>query len=573
MASEISNNYIEVLQSLKDKIRQARLQTAVAVNNTLLTVYWEIGNTINKQETAEGWGAKTVEKLAKDLRLEFPDMKGLSPRNLRYMRDFALAWPQFLVLQPPAAELHSSENQTVTILQVPPAKLDTEAATTILQGNPAKSEPLKKQEQIVQVMLAQLSWYHHTTLLDKVKDSTTRLFYIQKTAENGWTRDVMVHQIESQLHERQGALTNNFKQALPAYDSELATQLFKDPYQLDFIMLGEEAKERDLENALMNHITRLLLELGDGFAFMGRQKRFEAGGKEFFIDLLFYHTKLRRHIIIELKIGEFEPEFVSKMNMYLGIADDTLKGEYDNPAIGLILCKTKNKIVAEYALRDTSKPIGIAEYKIAQMLPEDIKGELPSIEEIETRLDEELKEAQSPIDSRLQTIKEKIKNSQGDEIQTPATFALLQQIYQNGLRVLYTELMGKMNVFEEYFLSKSFFWYCTNHNFSSLEQADDFWKVEESLKQIFDFSFQMRLDGFKKAGTEHGNAYHTLTFRMDTYHYSFTLVNYNNQQPFLKKLYHQPLTVNDRQQIADVMMNAIMDDIERILERINKQGS
>ena len=344
-------------------------------------------------------------------------------------------------------------------------------------------------------------------------------------------------------------------------------------------MLGEQAKERDLEDALMTHVTKVLLELGAGFAFMGRQKRFDAGGREFFIDLLFYHTKLRRHIIIELKIGEFEPEYVSKMNLYLGLADDQLKGEHDEPAIGLILCKTNNKIVAEYALRDTSKPIGIAEYKIAERLPDNIKGELPSIEEIEQRVDEEIKEArpvpplrESPVDERLQAIKNKIKNIKTDEIQTPATFAILSQLYQIGLRVLFIELMNKVKVFDEDFYSKSFHWHCPNKHFTNLEQVDEFWKVEENLKQIFDFSFQIRLDDFKKAGTEHCNASHTLTFRIDTYHYSFTLVNYNNEQPFLKKLYHQPLTTTDRQQIADMMMTATMDDIERFLERI-KEGN
>ncbi len=211
----------------------------------------------------------------------------------------------------------------------------------------------------------------------------------------------MVHQIESLLHKRQGTLIHNFNTTLPDYQSDLTQQLFKDPYQFDFLMLGEEAKERDLENALMNHITKLLLELGDGFAFMGRQKRFEAGGKEFFIDLLFYNTKLRRHIIIDLKTGEFEAEFVSKMNVYLGLADDRLKGEYDEPAIGLILCKTNNKIVAEYALRDTSKPIGIAEYKIAQMLPKNLKGELPSIEELEAALELEAKKFEEPLHKKV----------------------------------------------------------------------------------------------------------------------------------------------------------------------------
>lgn len=355
MSSQPDSNYRNILQSLKEKIRQARLKATLAVNQELLKVYWEIGNTILQQQQQEGWGTKVIDRFITDLKTAFPDMKGLSPRNVKYMRAFAEAYPTFPIVQRSVAQLQSNENQYTTI---------------------------------VQRSVAQLPWGHNCTLLDKLDTIEERLFYAQKEITYGWTRDLLVQQIENELYKRQGALTSNFQLALPDYDSELAFQLFKDPYQLDFIMLGEKAKERDLEDALMNHITKLLLELGDGFAFMGRQKRLELGGKEFFIDLLFYHTKLRRHIIIELKIGEFEPEFVSKMNLYLGIADDTLKGKYDNTSIGLILCKTKNKIIAEYALRDTSKPIGIAEYKIAAKLPEDIKGALPSIEEIENWLGE-----------------------------------------------------------------------------------------------------------------------------------------------------------------------------------------
>lgn len=535
MAGKELLQYGELLQKLKEKIKTAQQKAVLAINNELLGVYWEIGNAIAEQEQLVGWGGKIVDKLAADLKAEFSEMKGLSPRNLRYMRDFALAYPSFL--QQAAANSKHTDNEANAILQQAAAKLP---------------------------------WGHHQVLLTKLKTIEERTFYIQKAVENGWSRSILEHQIESGLIKVQGALVNNFSTTLPSYQSELTQQVFKDPYNFDFIMLSEQAKERDLEDALMTHVTKVLLELGAGFAFMGRQKRFEAGGREFYIDLLFYHTKLRRHIIIELKIGEFEPEYVSKMNLYLGLADDQLKGEHDEPAIGLILCKTNNKIVAEYALRDTSKPIGIAEYKIAERLPDDIKGELPSIEEIEQRVDEELKEIQNPVDARLQAIKNKIKSLKTDEIQTPATFAVLSQLYQTGLRMLYIEMMEKVKVFDEDFYLKSFYWYCTNKNFNKLDQVDEFWETEENLKQVFDFSFQIRLDGFKKAGTEHGNASHTLTFRIDTYHYSFTLVNYNNQQPFLKKLYHQPLTVTERQQIADVMMTAVMDDIERILERIKE---
>ncbi|MFM9909026.1 MAG: YhcG family protein [Chitinophagaceae bacterium] len=537
MASELSKNYTAILQDLKEKIRQARLRATIAVNNELLKVYWEIGDTISKQEQTEGWGTKTVERLAKDLRVEFQDMKGLSPRNLRYMRDFALAYPQFTILQQSIAKSETDENQPSIILQR---------------------------------SIAKLPWGHNCTLLDKLKLSEERAFYAQKAVQNGWTRDMLVNQIESGLFKRQGAITNNFGLTLPSYESELAFQLFKDPYHLDFVMLGEEAKERDLENALMTHITKLLLELGDGFAFMGRQKRFEAGGKEFFIDLLFYHTKLRRYVIIDLKIGEFEAEFVSKMNLYLGVADDTLKGQYDESSIGLILCKTKNKIVAEYALRDTNKPIGIAEYKIGAMLPEDIKGELPSIEEIEQNLDKELQEQQHPIDARLKAIKEKLKGIETDEIRTPATHPILLNLFNDGLKPLYQEIIGKMSAFDDEFHDKMFTWSSSNKSIVNLEQLEEFWKDEEQLRKAYMVSFTCALDGFKKAGTENYVEHLQLNFEIQNYWYGFTLVNYNNQQPFLKKLYHQQITKGDRQQIVDLLMSKVMDKIDWIIARISE---
>lgn len=551
MASELNKNYADIVNRLKEKIKQARLQAAVIVNKQLIELYWEIGNTILHQQKNEGWGTKVIDRLVADLKLEFSDMKGLSARNIKYMRAFAEAYPDFVIVQPPVAQLQSTDKEPLKFVQA-----------ALAQTGSSPSSP------IVQAALAQLTWYHHITLLDKIKEPEIRNFYIQKTAENGWSRNVMVHQIESGLHKRQGALTNNFQLILPTYDSELAIQLFKDPYHLDFVMLGEEAKERDLEDALMNHITKLLLELGDGFAFMGRQKRFEAGGKEFVIDLLFYHTKLRRYVIIDLKIGEFEPEFVSKMNLYLGVADDTLKGRYDESSIGLILCKTKNKIVAEYALRDTNKPIGIAEYKIGAILPEDIKGELPSIEEIEQKLDKELQEQQHPIDARLKAIKEKLKGIKGDEIQTPSTYTILYNLYTNGLKPLYKELIEKLAIFEEDFHSKVFSWHCPNKSITTFEQLDEFWSSEENLKAARQVDFNYALHGFKKAGTENISEHISVSFVMDVYWYGFILINHNNQQPFLKKLYHQPITADDKKQVIELVMTKIMDGIDWNLERI-----
>ncbi len=541
MAGKELLNYGAILNQLKEKIKTAQTKAVLAVNNELLKVYWEIGNVISDQEKESGWGSKVIEKLAADLKMEFPGMKGLSPRNLRYMRDFSVAYPQFVIWQQPAAKLQNIDNQQDTIWQQAAAKLP---------------------------------WGHHLAILSKIGTTEERRFYIQKCAEMGWSRNIMLHQIESELYKRQGALTNNFNNTLPAHQSELTQQLFKEPYNLDFIMLGEEAKERDLEDALMTHVTKLLLELGDGFAFMGRQRRFEAGEREFFIDLLFYHTKLRRHIVIELKIGEFEPEFVSKMNLYLGLVDDQLKGEFDQPAIGLILCKTKNKIVAEYALRDTSKPIGIAEYKISQILPEDIKGELPSIEDIEHKLDEEINENLNPVDARLKTIKEKIKSLNTPEIQTECTHEILQNIFDKGLKPLYQKIIQKFNSeFGAEFLSQQLNWRVSGKTVYAIDDLLNVLNEEKDLTKISEIEFSYVFLRFKRGGTEDLNEHITLKFTVSSTWYGFSIINYNNQQPFLKKMYHEEITNEDQQSIIDIMVSKVLDQIEWMIEKINETKS
>ena len=331
-------DYLQILEQLKNEIRHARLNAVMSANSEMLKLYWRIGNTILLQQSEQGWGAKIVDKLAKDLKEEFPDMKGLSVRNLKYMRAFAESYPDISFVQAP---------------------------------------------------LAQITWYHNITLLDKVKNSEQRLIYIEETVKNGWSRDVMVRQIESKYIDRKGISKSNFERVLPSPFSDLAKQSFKDPYLFDFLTLADDYVEKDLENGLVEKITQFLLELGLGFAFVGRQYKIEISERDFVIDLLFYHLKLRSYIVIELKAVEFQPEFVGKLNFYLSAVDDQLKTELDQPSIGLLICKTKDNLMVEYALRDFSKPIGITEYRLAEALPENIKKSLPTIQEIEYKLTNE----------------------------------------------------------------------------------------------------------------------------------------------------------------------------------------
>ena len=327
--------YAAWLTELKIRIHTAQQRATLAVNRELVLLYWQIGRDILARQAEQGWGAKVIERLAEDLRLAFPDMKGFSPRNLKYMRAFAQAWPD---------------------------------------------------EAIVQEALAQLPWYHHLALLDKLPDSETRRWYAAKAMEHNWSRNILVMQIETRLLERSGQAVSNFPMTLPKPQSDLARESLKDPYRFDFLGLTDEAQEREIEAALVKHVTEFLLELGAGFAFVGRQVLLDVGGDEFFIDLLFYHLKLRCYVVIELKGGKFKPEHLGQLGFYMTAVDRQIKHEQDNPTIGLLLCKSKNKVVAEYALGDKSQPMGIAEYKMLESLPAELQTSLPSIEQIEREL-------------------------------------------------------------------------------------------------------------------------------------------------------------------------------------------
>ena len=358
MHMSFENNYVAIIAQIKTEIETARIKAALSVNRHLITVYWKIGNIIRQQQNMEGWGTKVIERLSNDLRKEFPDMKGMSVRNLKYMKAFSEAYP--LIVQQPVAQL---ENVTVKVPAAQPEEFE-----------------------FMQQAVAQIPWGQNIVILDRIKEYKERLFYAQKTFENNWSRNVLVHQIESDLYNRQGKAVSNFHATLPKPHSDFAREMLKDPYKFDFLNLSEKYFEKDLEDALVTHITRFLLELGAGFSYTGRQYHMEIGDEDFYIDLLFYHLKLRCYVVIELKTGKFIPEYASKLNFYLNAVDDLLKHTTDSPTIGILICKESNKVVAEYSLRGINKPIGVAEYELTQAIPENFKGSLPTIEEIETEL-------------------------------------------------------------------------------------------------------------------------------------------------------------------------------------------
>lgn len=336
--SEMSDGYLQFIDDIKQKIRNQRIATVLNANADMICLYWKIGNAILNMQENEGWGAKVIDRMSRDIKESFPDMSGFSPRNINYMRQFAQAWPDF---------------------------------------------------EFVQRSVAQIPWRTNTLLLDRLKDIESRTWYAKKTIENGWSRNILELQIQSGLMERSGKTVNNFQIALPPAESDLANQIFKDPYLFDFLGTDMPRREVEIERKLTEHIQNFLLELGQGFAFVGRQVHMEVGGQDFYVDLLFYHLKLRCYIVIELKACEFEPGFVGQLNMYQNAVNDLLRHPDDKPTIGLLLVKGKSQTVVEYSLSGYQNPIGVADWKnqMVQSLPEELKSSLPTVEEIEKELE------------------------------------------------------------------------------------------------------------------------------------------------------------------------------------------
>lgn len=549
--SSLPAKYQDIVVQLKEKIRLARLKATYTLNADLLAIYWEIGKTVLDQQESEGWGAKVIDRLANDLKSEFPDMKGLSVRNIKYMRAFAAAYPEFLSYRSAQNFLSIGTN---TIVQVPPAQL---TSTPEIQN--------------VQALLAQLTWYHHITLLDKIKDPATRFFYIQKTVENGWSRDVMVHQIEAELHKRQGQIASNFNLTIAKPQSELVQQVFKDPYKFEFIYLGQEAKERDLEDALTNQLQKFLLELGQWFAFMGRQYKITLGENEYFYDLLFYHTRLKRYIVIDLKIDEFKPEYKGKMEFYLNLADEQLKSEGDEPSIGLILCKTKDGLVAEYALRGSNKPIGIAEYQISDKLPAELKGELPTVEQLEVELDREVERFQKPIDEKFSKLKELVNGLRSEEVKekrspekTSVIFKeLVLPLKQNIIESLRKEIIP---LFE----SVDCLIYTDYQGHRSEDVAVNF--LEKTMNnQCQIFKIELQFQGFKKVGKKAFDLWKDIRIQLGNYTYSCVLGNASDK--LLEKLYHQLPGETELTLLTEKFCESLIDDLTKRIEQITGVGN
>jgi predicted nuclease of restriction endonuclease-like (RecB) superfamily len=368
--------YRDLLAEIKSRIRAAQNRAALSANAEMILLYWDIGRMIAARQEREGWGAGVIPKLAVDLKNELPEEKGFSERNLKRMLRFFREYPAMAEKVPqPASLLQGDQNQSDGIVPQPAAQL-IQAPTT------SSSLPPN--------LLFGIPWFHHVILIEKIKDLPTRSWYARQTLEQGWSRDTLTLQIKNRAHERQGAAITNFTSTLPSIHASIAQGLLKDPYLFDFLTLTEPFLERELETGLVAHIQKFLIELGRGFAFVGRQYPLTVSDREFFIDLLFYHLHLRCFVVVDLKKGDFKPEYAGKMNFYCSAVDAQLRHAGDAPTIGLILCQTKDRILAEYSLKDIHKPIGVADYELTRALPAELASSLPSIETIEAELSQDL---------------------------------------------------------------------------------------------------------------------------------------------------------------------------------------
>ena len=368
--------YRDLLAEIKSRIRVAQNRAALSANAEMILLYWDIGRMIAARQEREGWGAGVIPKLAVDLKNELPEEKGFSERNLKRMLRFFREYPAMAEKVPqPASLLQGDQNQSDGIVPQPAAQL-IQAPTT--------ASPLPPN------LLFGIPWFHHVILIEKIKELPTRSWYAGQTLEQGWSRDTLTLQIKNRAHERQGAAITNFTSTLPSIHASIAQGLLKDPYLFDFLTLTETFLERELETGLVAHIQKFLIELGRGFAFVGRQYPLTVSDREFFIDLLFYHLHLRCFVVVDLKKGDFKPEYAGKMNFYCSAVDAQLRHAGDAPTIGLILCQTKDRILAEYSLKDIHKPIGVADYELTRALPAELASSLPSIETIEAELSQEL---------------------------------------------------------------------------------------------------------------------------------------------------------------------------------------
>lgn len=525
-----NQDYLSWFTDLKSKIQVSQLKAAVRVNTELILVYWQLGEAIVEKQQEANWGDSLIDQLSHDLSNAFPEMKGFSRTNLFYVKKWYLFYNQERELVPQLA------------------------------GQLIQTSHLDTGQELVPQLVGLIPWGHNREIVTKCSDVKEAIFYVSETIRHGWSRAVLLHQIDSRLYHRQGQALNNFTLTLPKPQADLAIETLKNPYNFDFLTLGPQARERDLEDALANQVTKFLLELGQGFAYMGRQYRLNINGDDFYLDILLYHTKLRCHVVVELKVTEFQPEFAGKLNFYLNAVDAQLRQPDDNPSIGILLCKTPNKVVVEYSLKNLSAPLGVAEYQLLHAVPEGLKGNLPTIEALEQELEKEVQVPEKPLDQKLKKLKDMLKMVDMEEVQKRKDKESVLWLFDKVLTDLAARITKGLEEIAPLFDA---FWLTKRIN-STSKPGYTAEELEAILQRenVYLLGLSLRLEGFKKAGTKAFSLSKDLDFTLEAYKYE---VGTERDKVWIERLYHQEWAEGELQDLAERWCEEVVEDVTQRL--------
>lgn len=541
MASKknVDINYQRWLSDLKEKIRSSQMNAALKVNTEMLALYWEIGKELTDKQDKAGWGDKILTQLAADLKKEFPEIKGFSRSNI-----FNIAkWYRF----------YSANSALV------------QQAVGLIKnsGQEAVDQTVQQAVGLFPVLLGRVPWGHHIQIITKVADTAEAIFYVQQTAANNWSRAVLLHQVESGLYHRKGKAITNFEFTLPGAHSDLARETLKNPYIFDFLGLTEEVQERELEKALIQHIKKFMLELGRGFAYVGNQYNLNVEGDDYFLDLLFYNYHLHCFVVFELKVGDFKPEFTGKLNFYINTINEQIKGKEDKPTIGVLLCKTPNDTVVKFSLQGIDTPMGVSEYEFTKALPKQLKGEMPTIQELEQEIEKEFQILRKPIDDKKNKLKKTLRRIKSDDVKKEKDKESLFYLFGEVLHKIkkYTEnlLEEEMTLFYEAWIGKSI----NGASHRGLMNIDLEAKImKEPISQL---GLYLRLDGLKKAGTKTFGISMNLHAELEKYYYT---IGESRDVVWKEYLYHHLWSESEILQIAEQWSESIIDEINRRAEQI-----
>ena len=556
MKKEITLNkeYLQWLRDIKERIRSSQHRAALKVNQELLSVYWFIGEALATKQTE--WGDKFIDNLARDLKVEFPDVTGYSKSNLKYMR----RWYAYY------SKHNEIGQQAVDQLRLSPDFAIAQQAVAQITDKVKSKLGQQAADLNLYHLLLCIPWGHHTLILTKAKDPEEAIFYIVKTIQNGWSRSVLQMQIESDLYNRQGKALTNFDITLPAPQSDIARETIKNPYNLDFLTLAEDVKEIEFERALIQHMKKFLLELGKGFAYVGNQFNINVEDDDFFLDLLFFNINLNCFVIFELKVTDFAPEYAGKLNFYMTTIDKQIKGQNHNPTIGVLLCKTPNKTVIEYSIKDINKPLGVSEYIIKKAVPKELKSGLPTVKELEQELEKEIEVTKNPLDEKLEKLKMIIDSSTKEEIKVEKSKETASRIKEE---LLFPIMNNIIQILKEKQIADLFIEYYHTIGVNGNEYRDrtGFDKEFNLLERIDKLNFRIGLNTFKKSGTEPFDYSITYDIKLGNYKYNLETRTLK-ETPKYEWLYHQ---FPNKQEIDDICNNEVEEMIDYISRKMEKK--